>query len=213
MPDAQEPLALPLGADVQRLRDLTRGCDTLFLVQQPTQDGAHGAAAPLTTARFAHAPNARPMVFRGIDDQGCVWHFVDAANERMRALEEQGRPTNAGPGARGVALAWCDPLRGRWVAATGRATIVRDRAKMGRLWTGADAAWFPQGLATPELALLCVSIVEARYWEVEASVFARARWHLRRALGDGLPTAPPPLPTVSGTIALRQPHALHGAEG
>ena len=156
------------------------------------------------------------MVFRGIDDQGCVWHFVDAANERLRALEEhteQAPTPKAGPAAAGVALAWCDPLRGRWVAATGQATLVRDRAKMGRLWTRSDAAWFPQGLATPELALLCVSIVEARYWEVEASVFARARWHLRRALGDGLPTAPSPLPTVAGTIALRQTPALHGAEG
>jgi general stress protein 26 len=206
--DLQESPTLPLGADVRRLRDLTRGCDTVFLIQTPRTD-ANGGAAP-APGRDARAPVARPMVFRGIDDQGCVWHFVDAAS--MRARPHPTHPlTDSEPEDALVSLAWSDPLRGRWVSATGRASLVRDRARMGHLWTSADAVWFPQGLATPELALLRVALTEARYWETEAGGLARARWHLRRALSGGLPSAPPPLPTVAGTILLRTSGSLGGA--
>ena len=213
MNDLQEPPTLPLGADVRRLRDLTRGCDTVFLIQPPL--AAPNGTPHAAHARDAWAPVTRPMVFRGIDDQGCVWHFVDAAGVRTHPRLADTTPhapiAEAAPHA--VGLAWCDPLRGRWVSATGRATLVRDRARMGHLWTTADAAWFPQGLATPELALLRVALIEARYWETDASGFARARWHLRRAFSGGLPSAPPPLPTVAGTILLRQATALHTADG
>jgi general stress protein 26 len=182
--DPHEATAAPLGADIQRLRALTRGCDTHFLIRAARPDTAR--AAPL----------ARPMVFRGIDDQGCVWHFVDG--DRFLPTEDDVE----------VALAWCDPLRGRWVTATGDASLVRDRARMGRLWTRADEAWFPQGLATAGLALLRVTITQARYWEVEATLLARARWHLRRALGNGAQRGAPTLPTTAGTLELR-PRAPH----
>ena len=59
------------------------------------------------------------------------------------------------------------------------------------LWDARLAAWFPEGLADPRLALLRVDLDHGEYWDEHASRmvgwFARAR---RAAVAAG--TAPPP---------------------
>jgi general stress protein 26 len=173
----EDSLEIPLGADIRRVRELTRGCDVAFLV---TAGGNEEAEREL---------RARPMLHHGIDDDGCTWFFTEGHAGKVRAVANDGR----------VGLAWSDPLRGRWVVADGWADVVQDRARMGRLWTDADAAWFPEGLASPDLVLLRVALAHVSYWETEAGPIERIAWNVRRMLGR----AGKPPETAHGRLDLR----------
>jgi general stress protein 26 len=54
---------------------------------------------------------------------------------------------------------------------SGRARLLRDRAKMEELWFAELKAWFPDGLEDPELALLWISVTQAEYWEGPSGTF------------------------------------------
>jgi general stress protein 26 len=57
-----------------------------------------------------------------------------------------------------------------WVSVSGTASLVHDRAKMEALWNPVLKAWFPDGLDTPDIALLRVRVHEAEYWESHGKV-------------------------------------------
>ena len=56
-----------------------------------------------------------------------------------------------------------------YVSISGRADLVRDRAKAEELWSPMVKAWFPQGLDDPHLALLRVHVQAAEYWDTANS--------------------------------------------
>ena len=55
-----------------------------------------------------------------------------------------------------------------------RAEVVRDRAKIEELWKPQLRAWFPEGVETPDIALLKVSVERAEYWDGSQSVLTHA---------------------------------------
>jgi hypothetical protein len=46
---------------------------------------------------------------------------------------------------------------------------VRDRQKIHELWNPTLKAWFPNGVDDPEIALLCVEVEKAEYWDTPSS--------------------------------------------
>lgn len=149
----------PLAADVKRVQELASGCEVLFLVA-----AAQGG--------LARAP-ARPMRLLQIDDTGVAWFFLDTGLETTRDMAAAGN----------VTLAWHDLPRSRWVTAEGRARVVRDRARIGQLWSPEHTAWMPEGLATPGLALLAVDLERVTWWQTDASLAQRLFARLRVRLG------------------------------
>ncbi len=79
-----------------------------------------------------------------------------------------------------VNVAFVDNVAQTWVSVSGRAGIELDDAVIRRFWTPFAAAWFPEGLDDPELALLRVEPEVAEYWDVTAGGM-RYLWEISKA--------------------------------
>jgi general stress protein 26 len=112
---------------------------------------------------------SRPLTSQQIDDDGNMWFFVSDQEAFTRELAD--RPN--------VNVAFADVDDHLYVSVTGRASLLRDRAKAEELWNPMVKAWFPQGLDDPHLALLRVHIQAAEYWDTANSkmvtLFAMAK--------------------------------------
>jgi general stress protein 26 len=62
----------------------------------------------------------------------------------------------------------------QYASLTGTAEIVRDRARIKELWLPELRAWFPDGIDTPDIALLKVSVEYGEYWDGSQSLLAHA---------------------------------------
>jgi general stress protein 26 len=102
---------------------------------------------------------SRPLTIQQVDDAGQLWFFVSTREGFTHELADQ--PS--------VNLAFADPGDHVYVSVSGQAELVHDRAKAEALWNPAVAAWFPQGLDDPDLALLKVEAHAAEYWDTANS--------------------------------------------
>lgn len=112
--------------------------------------------AMLTTVAEDGQLRSRPMSTQQFDTQsGELWFFTadDSAKTGEIAHDQK------------VGLSYAAPNKQDYVSISGRARIVRDKAKMAELWSAAVKIWFPKGLEDPHLALLCVEIEAAEYWD------------------------------------------------
>ena len=90
-----------------------------------------------------------------------------------------------------VNLGYSDPSGQNYVSVSGKAEIVRDRAKIRELWNQAVEAWFPDGPDTPEVVLLRVDSDSAEYWTSPGGTAATVlQWvkskvtHSRMSVGE-----------------------------
>lgn len=111
--------------------------------------------AMLTTVDAKGALRSRPMTTLEADESGDLWFFtaVDAPKVEETQRDEQ------------VNVAYADPGDNRYVSVSGRAQLVRDRAKIHELWKPIHKAFFRDGPDDPRLALLRVQADEAEYWD------------------------------------------------
>jgi general stress protein 26 len=110
--------------------------------------------AMLTTADPCGALKSRPMVVQQIDDEGEAWLVTDEGSGKVHDVRREWN----------VNLSWLRPVRGRWIAANGRATVVRDREKLAKVWDPGLQLWFPAGVDDPHVCLLRVRLDEAVTW-------------------------------------------------
>lgn len=108
--------------------------------------------AMLTTRASDDTLHTRPMTPLEMDDSGAFWFFTSRDADVL-----DGR----GP----VSLAFADPDRSVYVAVSGEAELVDDRARAHELWTAAARPWFPDGPDSEQLALLCVHPNSADTWD------------------------------------------------
>jgi general stress protein 26 len=73
-----------------------------------------------------------------------------------------------------VNASFADVDEQRYASLSGRAKVVRDRAKIEELWKPELKAWFPEGTETPDIALLKVTVAHAEYWDGSQSIIAHA---------------------------------------
>jgi general stress protein 26 len=93
-----------------------------------------------------------------------LWFFVAASSAK---IEEMNR------NFANVGLSYADPARQDYASITGVGEVVRDQERMKGLWSPWVKAWFPRGIDDPDLALLCVTIDRAEYWDAPGSVVKR----------------------------------------
>ena len=131
-----------MDTDKQKLRDLMKRFRHGMLV-------THGSGQGGST-------HARPMAVANVDgsngDFG-VWFLTDRSSPKV--LEIEAHPE--------VQLILQDASA--FVAMTGDATVVKDRAKLDQLWNVAYEAWFPKGKDDPSLVLIHMRAREAEYWD------------------------------------------------
>ena len=119
----------------------------------------------LTTVDERGDLHSRPMSNnREIEFDGDLWFFTYGSSHK---IDEVGRVPK-------VNASFADTDGQLYASLSGRAEIVRDRAKIEELWQPQLKAWFPEGTETPDIALLKVSVERAEYWDGSQSVFAHA---------------------------------------
>jgi general stress protein 26 len=134
--------------------------------------------AMVTTVTPDGALRSRPMATRDFDDAGSLWFFTSDVSGKAHDLEEE----------RAVNVSYAEPGKQRYVSITGNASIVHDRTRAEALWHPAVETFFPAGIDDPHLALLCVRIETAEYWDAPSSKMMQV-WSKG---GGGLNGARPP---------------------
>lgn len=118
----------------------------------------------LTTLDADGALRCRPLHTLELDQDCRLWFFVSAGSAKIDEMNrEHGR----------VGLAYADLGKQDFVSISGSGRIVRDREQMKKLWSPWVKVWFPGGLDDPDLALLCVTLEQAEYWDAPGSSVKR----------------------------------------
>lgn len=119
----------------------------------------------LTTTDDEGGLRSRPMSNnRDIEFDGDLWFFTYGSSHKV---DEVGRIPH-------VNASFADVGAQLYASLTGRAEVVRDRAKIEELWKPQLRAWFPEGVDTPDIALLKVTAERAEYWDGSQSFVAHA---------------------------------------
>lgn len=106
----------------------------------------------LTTVTADGHLHSRPLAAQEIEFDGDLWFFTQDPSSKVddiRGHEQVNAAFESGKG---------------YLSVAGKASIVRDRAKIDELWTPAVEAWFPEGKDDPTVALIKVSAESAEYW-------------------------------------------------
>jgi general stress protein 26 len=108
--------------------------------------------------------SARPMVVQNNTFDGRVWFLTRSSSEKLDEILE----------GQHVTLTFADPTESMYLTLKGRASISRDRKKIGELWSSMYNAWFPLGQDDPEIAVVRVEVTEADCWEASSSRLVRS---------------------------------------
>jgi general stress protein 26 len=111
--------------------------------------------AMLTTVDADGALRSRPMATQSTPFDGELWFFTAADSTKAGEIGRHGQ----------VNLSYASSGDGSYVSLSGTGKVVRDAAKAKELWNPFVEAWFPGGVADPELALLHVEVDQAEYWD------------------------------------------------
>ena len=133
--------------------------DALRALRDLIQDIRIGMLTTLTAEGRLHS---RPMATQEMAPDGGLWFFTRANTDK--AEEIQANPN--------VNVSYASPRENHYVSVSGTAVLVRDRKKIEQLWNQLYAAWFPQGLEDPDLALLKVTVQHAEYWDAPSGTMA-----------------------------------------
>jgi general stress protein 26 len=118
--------------------------------------------AMLTTVDNDGTLRSRPMSTQQVEFDGDLWFFTRASSHKVDEVERDQH----------VNVSYAKPEDQRYVSVSGRAQLVRDKAKIKELWNPILKAWFPDGLEDPDLALLKINVEQAEYWDSPSSTMA-----------------------------------------
>lgn len=107
--------------------------------------------------------HSRPMSTQQVEFDGDLWFFTSDKTHKVEEIEKDNR----------VNLAYSKPESNTYISVFGRASLVKDRAKIEELWNPIYKAWFPKGLDDPSLVLLKVTVEEAEYWDSPSSTIVQ----------------------------------------
>lgn len=99
---------------------------------------------------------ARPMAIAQVGDDGRIWFVTGAESAKTHEIEADTR----------VHIV-CQNDRSAYLSLSGRADLVRDRAKVDDLWSEAFRVWFPGGKDDPNLELIVVRPETGEFWDNE----------------------------------------------
>ena len=128
--------------------------------QQKVVDLMKDLHVAMLTTFGAEGPRSVPMARQEVEPSAELW-FISARDTRH--VEDIGRDPK-------VHLTFSSSST--WVAMSGRAQVVDDRAKLEELWTTFAEAWLPGGPEDPNATLLKVDVDEVEYWDTPGGKIA-----------------------------------------
>jgi len=124
--------------------------------------------------------HSRPMSCnKKVEFDGDVWFFTYGNSPKVHEIER--KPY--------VNVSFTDPKSNTYVSLSGRAELVRDKAKIAELWEPELKAWFPKGIDEPDIALLKINADQGEFWDAPSRVVAHVI-SLAKAVTTGKPAHP-----------------------
>lgn len=131
--------------------------------------------AMLTTTEQDGSLRSRPMYTQQAEFDGDLWFFTADDSGKVAEIRADSD----------VNLAYAEPKDSRYVSVSGKAELVKDRAKIDELWSPMLKAWFNGGKDDPHLALLRVRVSEAEYWDDTQSKMSQLFGMIKAATSSG----------------------------
>ena len=128
--------------------------------------------AMMTTIENGQELRSRPMYTNTPDNDGKLWFFTEQDSSKVSEVQQD----------RHVNLGYSKPEDNLYVAISGTANIVTDRAKIKELWSEGLRAWFPKGSDDPNIALLCVTIDKGEFWDTPNATLLRAYAYVKAVI-------------------------------
>ena len=128
--------------------------------------------AMMTTIENGQELHSRPMYTNVPDDDGTLWFFTEQDSSKVQEVKED----------RHINLGYSKPEDNLYVAITGTAQVVSDRAKIKELWSEGLRAWFPNGSDDPNIALLKVTINRGEFWDTPNATLLRAYAYVKAVI-------------------------------
>lgn len=113
----------------------------------------------LTTREEDGTLRSRPMSVQDVEFDGNLWYLTKADSGKVHEIEINPQ----------VCVSFSQPSKQNYVSVSGRAELVRDRAKIDEYWQPIYEAFFPEGKDDPDLALIKVHVEQAEYWDSPSS--------------------------------------------
>ena len=128
--------------------------------------------AMMTTIENGNELHSRPMYTTEPEEDGTLWFFTEQDSQQVGEVQQD----------RHINLGYSDPSANTYVAITGTAQVVTDRAKIKELWNESLRGWFPKGSDDPNVALLKVTIDKGEFWDTPSSTLLRAYAYAKAVL-------------------------------
>lgn len=97
---------------------------------------------------------ARPMAIAQLQPSCEMWFITSAECAKSHEIENDTR-----------VLITCQSDSSSYIAVSGSARVVHDRAKIEQLWQEPYAVFYPKGKTDPEIALIQFTPDEGEYWD------------------------------------------------
>lgn len=128
-------------------------------MQTATVEKIHGllsnfSTAMLTTAGDKAVFHARPMEIAHLDPDCAVWFFTSLKSPKVEEIRQDQH-----------VLLTFQKDHSVYLTLNGTADLVSDRTRIEALWKESFRAWFPDGVADPELVLVKIIPVTAEFWD------------------------------------------------
>jgi general stress protein 26 len=131
----------------------------------------------MTTVEPDGTLHSRPMYGMDADEAGDLWFFTKISSPKVTEISKDGQ----------VNLAYANPEKQDYVSVSGRAEIVRDRARIDEKWSPAARAWFPDGKDDPQIALIRVHPERGEYWDSPSATIVNIYGYAKAMLTGSSP--------------------------
>ena len=128
--------------------------------------------AMMTTVDTDGTLHSRPMYNQDADEHGDLWFFTKINSPKTTELSRDNE----------VNLGYCDPSKQHYVSVSGKAEIVRDRARIDAMWSEPLRTWFPDGKDDPSIALIRVHPARGEYWDSPSSTVLHLYGYVKAAV-------------------------------
>ena len=120
--------------------------------------------AMLTTVNADGRLISRPLGTQEVEFDGDLWFATEC--DSGKALDIARNPN--------VNVSYASKGRNTYVSVAGRASIVRDRAKIEAFWSAGMQVFFPHGKDDPNLCLIRVEAETAEFWDGPGTAMGKA---------------------------------------
>ena len=151
---------------------------------------AHFDDAMLITRTRDDRLHARPMAIAEAEEDGGLWFVTAVDSGKVDELLHDSRAAVTMQGGK------------RYLGASGKARVVRDRERVERLWKPAWKAWFPEGKDDPSLVLIHLATDRAEYWDNSGTKGLAYVFEMAKAVAQGRRAGPGVRDSQHGDVKL-----------